>query len=562
MMTTLTKATTNVSSYSNPNKDNDDCDHDSHEIVPVRSKRKPTTLSSSSNPPLPVVLCQMCRTQPRQYTCPRCSIHTCSLSCCLVHKTNFHCNGRRDITKYMPLSQMNDTLLQSDYHFLQNGTTTMDTTRRIWDQMTMTDDNNNNNNNNNAGMKHPPPPTDNKKRSRTETHWNHSTTSSSFPTQPPSSSHPLLQAAATVTTSTNTTTMMTHHINILPHDRMEPERPGTTSHSGSDTITNMTPTCNDNNDTSQNLTVSASINDKSQEPQQPPQHYYHHHQQQQQQYPPRHFQHPRNNNNKHIPFTSQSLSQFNQIKLLILPNIMERHQMNQSYYLTNIKSPSATTGPVLHWTMEICFVTTSSSLPLDGNNKKSIEAHSGGKPTLPLTAAKRNDESCNTVVTILLHSIPETITLQELQKQATRQWHDQEKHQPHRIHRSNIPFPIVAADHNDDIVQSNIGNINNDRDTTFIWWMKQIPCPAHHPTYIPIATTIAPIDHVTTIPDIDNDDSKVHAQSHDEPKVNTTPPPTTTLTDVLRNRTVIEFPTIYIISQTDYESNTKSIRSK
>ena len=39
-------------------------------------------------------LCQVCFKEPKKYTCPRCTRHTCSLACSLSHKTTFPCSGQ------------------------------------------------------------------------------------------------------------------------------------------------------------------------------------------------------------------------------------------------------------------------------------------------------------------------------------------------------------------------------------------------------------------------------------------------------------------------------------
>jgi hypothetical protein len=35
------------------------------------------------------VLCEMCKSVPRIYKCPRCSVVTCSLECCKQHKSRY-----------------------------------------------------------------------------------------------------------------------------------------------------------------------------------------------------------------------------------------------------------------------------------------------------------------------------------------------------------------------------------------------------------------------------------------------------------------------------------------
>ena len=65
-------------------------------------------------------LCQECSQEVFRYQCPRCSHRTCSLTCCVTHKKRTGCNGKRDRTKFLRVSRMNDATLASDYHFLED----------------------------------------------------------------------------------------------------------------------------------------------------------------------------------------------------------------------------------------------------------------------------------------------------------------------------------------------------------------------------------------------------------------------------------------------------------
>jgi hypothetical protein len=140
-----------------------------------------------------------------------------------------------------------------------------------------------------------------------------------------------------------------------------------------------------------------------------------------------------------------------------------------------------------------------------------------------------------------------------LQKQAIQQLqHQQLQHQPQTVHQSSsISFPFIKTDNGNEKVCTNANNI-----ITLTWWMKQIPCPAHHPTYIRIATT-----HMMTTPIVvstkemsilhTNDNVVLREEVGNDHESTTNPTTATTITtatlkDVLRNRTMIEFPTIYI----------------
>lgn len=66
------------------------------------------------------LVCQECQEDSFRYQCPRCSHRTCSLKCCLAHKKRTGCNGQRDRTKFLLVSNMNDGTIANDYHFLED----------------------------------------------------------------------------------------------------------------------------------------------------------------------------------------------------------------------------------------------------------------------------------------------------------------------------------------------------------------------------------------------------------------------------------------------------------
>jgi len=76
-------------------------------------------------------LCQECQKAHFQYTCPRCAFRSCSLKCCVSHKQRTNCNGKRDRTgTFLPVARMDDSTLQSDYHFLEDVVGMMDRAKR------------------------------------------------------------------------------------------------------------------------------------------------------------------------------------------------------------------------------------------------------------------------------------------------------------------------------------------------------------------------------------------------------------------------------------------------
>lgn len=66
-----------------------------------------------------IVPCQICKKESK-YRCPRCHCRTCSLECCLKHKSESDCNGKRDRVAYVPLYEFNDSTLTSDFYFLED----------------------------------------------------------------------------------------------------------------------------------------------------------------------------------------------------------------------------------------------------------------------------------------------------------------------------------------------------------------------------------------------------------------------------------------------------------
>ena len=58
-------------------------------------------------------LCQICHTNPHKYTCPRCSIRTCSVDCVKRHKQEKECSGERDKTSFVPRDAYNYSHMMS-----------------------------------------------------------------------------------------------------------------------------------------------------------------------------------------------------------------------------------------------------------------------------------------------------------------------------------------------------------------------------------------------------------------------------------------------------------------
>ncbi|ESK82896.1 box c d snorna protein 1-like [Moniliophthora roreri MCA 2997] len=66
------------------------------------------------------VLCSVCTQNSAKYTCPRCSIRSCSATCSKKHKEEGQgCSGIRDPSVYTPLKKYNYMSLMNDYVYLE-----------------------------------------------------------------------------------------------------------------------------------------------------------------------------------------------------------------------------------------------------------------------------------------------------------------------------------------------------------------------------------------------------------------------------------------------------------
>ncbi|XP_039500355.1 box C/D snoRNA protein 1 [Drosophila santomea] len=67
-------------------------------------------------------MCEVCAAKEARYACPKCEVKTCSLPCVQIHKKELSCDGQRDRTKFVPLSEMTPREFMSDYCFLEECT--------------------------------------------------------------------------------------------------------------------------------------------------------------------------------------------------------------------------------------------------------------------------------------------------------------------------------------------------------------------------------------------------------------------------------------------------------
>jgi len=89
-------------------------------------------------------LCEVCNNQTSLYRCPRCFTNTCSLKCCVEHKTKKGCNGKRNRAAYCAIENFTDSHLASDYHFLEDVLNVAQSGKRLFNSVTTKTSNNKN----------------------------------------------------------------------------------------------------------------------------------------------------------------------------------------------------------------------------------------------------------------------------------------------------------------------------------------------------------------------------------------------------------------------------------
>ena len=87
--------------------------------LPVRPAFEATLPQETSQAGPSRSSCFIC-SQPSRYTCPRCSLRICSLSCSNSHKTQLSCSGTRDLTSYISPNAFSQQSWSDDYAFLEN----------------------------------------------------------------------------------------------------------------------------------------------------------------------------------------------------------------------------------------------------------------------------------------------------------------------------------------------------------------------------------------------------------------------------------------------------------
>jgi len=57
--------------------------------------------------------CEVCGAEKAKYTCPKCEVRTCCLTCVNIHKKELDCDGIRNGTKFIPMKSFTDLDLLS-----------------------------------------------------------------------------------------------------------------------------------------------------------------------------------------------------------------------------------------------------------------------------------------------------------------------------------------------------------------------------------------------------------------------------------------------------------------
>eukprot|EP00919_Chromeraceae_sp_WS-2016_P004550 GHVR01010754.1.p1 GENE.GHVR01010754.1~~GHVR01010754.1.p1 ORF type:complete len:121 (-),score=26.90 GHVR01010754.1:220-582(-) len=89
-------------------------------------------------------ICSICNENKSRYTCPGCSIKTCSAKCVTEHKKINNCNGKRKKIEEISLSEYTDTILVRDFNMLESiGQAVDNASRSIREELEGYNNNNN-----------------------------------------------------------------------------------------------------------------------------------------------------------------------------------------------------------------------------------------------------------------------------------------------------------------------------------------------------------------------------------------------------------------------------------
>lgn len=79
-----------------------------------------------------IIVCSVCNKAPSKYRCPRCDCRSCGLVCIKRHKKESGCSGKRNKSSFVELLDMDDNLISSDYHFVNEVDRGLDSSKRIF----------------------------------------------------------------------------------------------------------------------------------------------------------------------------------------------------------------------------------------------------------------------------------------------------------------------------------------------------------------------------------------------------------------------------------------------
>ncbi|KAF4739892.1 hypothetical protein FOZ63_029658, partial [Perkinsus olseni] len=65
-------------------------------------------------------LCQVCKKNDFKYTCPACSMRTCSLECVNAHKATTKCTGKRALVEHVAINEFDEKVLRRDISLLED----------------------------------------------------------------------------------------------------------------------------------------------------------------------------------------------------------------------------------------------------------------------------------------------------------------------------------------------------------------------------------------------------------------------------------------------------------
>ncbi|XP_065907857.1 box C/D snoRNA protein 1-like [Dysidea avara] len=71
-----------------------------------------------------------CHSSEAKYRCPGCDVRTCSVGCVKAHKVERECDGKRCKTAFVSQTEFSDNHLLSDYRFLEEVGSYIDSTHR------------------------------------------------------------------------------------------------------------------------------------------------------------------------------------------------------------------------------------------------------------------------------------------------------------------------------------------------------------------------------------------------------------------------------------------------